>query len=456
MPGPLDDWTRVNNPFRRTADAAGAPQSTDSTQTLFDPTVETPAAAASTPTARRRRWPIVAGATAVALLATGGVAYASAHKTVELDVDGEITTVSTFAGSVDGLLEEQGVSVDDHDLVVPASGAALRGGSDVVVRYGREVPVQIDGEDDSVWLTALDADEALTTLSSRGSDVRLVASRSGERASLPIRLEADGPVNVVADGETKVAPDGSVGIDGILDQQGVVLADLDRVHVVRDDDAPADEPDVSLVVQRVKVEDEKKTKKIDFETVTKKDDSRYADLGPVVTQEGKKGVHTTVYSVTTVDGEEESREKLSAKVTTKPVDKIVVEGTKARPAPEPEPEPEPAPSTSSSSSDSSSDSSGSSSSGSSSPAPAPKATGSAPAGVWAQLAQCESGGNPATNTGNGYYGLYQFSAQTWHAMGGSGLPSENSAAEQTRLAKKLQAQSGWGQWPACSAKLGLR
>ena len=116
----------------------------------------------------------------------------------------------------------------------------------------------------------------------------------------------------------------------------------------------------------------------------------------------------------------------------------------------PAPEPEPAPAPRSSSSSSGSSSSGSSSSGSSG-----GSQGSAPAGVWAQPAQCESGGNPATNTGNGYYGLYQFSLPTWQAMGGSGLPSEASAAEQTQRAQKLQAQSGWGQWPACAAKLGL-
>ena len=80
---------------------------------------------------------------------------------------------------------------------------------------------------------------------------------------------------------------------------------------------------------------------------------------------------------------------------------------------------------------------------------------SGPTGVWAQLAQCESGGNPTTNTGNGFYGMYQFTLSTWRALGGTGLPSEASAAEQTRLAQKLQASAGWGQWPACAASLGL-
>ena len=75
--------------------------------------------------------------------------------------------------------------------------------------------------------------------------------------------------------------------------------------------------------------------------------------------------------------------------------------------------------------------------------------------MWTALAQCESGGNPTTNTGSGYYGLYQFSLSTWQAVGGSGLPSEASAAEQTQRAQILPARSGWGQWPACARTLGL-
>ncbi|WP_308202309.1 transglycosylase family protein [Cellulosimicrobium cellulans] len=458
----------MKNPFHRTADAAGAPESADTTlqnpPTLTDGPAESPQSPATT-ARRRRRWPLVAGATAVVLLATGAVAYGNARKTVQLDVDGQITTVTTFAGSVEGLLAEQDVAVGDRDLVVPDVDSALRGGGDVVVRYGREVPVQVDGSQSSVWLTALDADEALTTLASRGSDVRLVASRSGERVSLPIRLDADGPVNVVADGETKVAPDGSIGIDAILDQQGIQLGELDRVHVEKseqiaaaqadaaaeaapaeataaateDAEAAADAAPVSLVVQRVKVEEVPTTAAVPFETVTEEDANRFKDLDPVVKQEGVEGVHTTVHRVTTVDGVEESRELVSEGVTTPPVNKILVQGTKERPKPEPKATTQQRSSTPSSG-------------GSSAPA---ADLGSAPGGVWGALAQCESGGNPATNTGNGYYGLYQFSLSTWQAMGGSGLPSEASAAEQTQRAQALQARSGWGQWPACARKLGL-
>jgi hypothetical protein len=76
-------------------------------------------------------------------------------------------------------------------------------------------------------------------------------------------------------------------------------------------------------------------------------------------------------------------------------------------------------------------------------------------GVWAALRQCESGGNYQENTGNGFYGAYQFSASTWTALGYPGRPDQEPPAMQDQAAQKLQAQSGWGQWPACSRKLGL-
>ena len=433
----------MTNPIDRTAHAASADSAANTPQTPSP--LDGVEAQASAPTAtKRRRWPLIAGATAIALVATGAVAYGSAKKTVQLDVDGNITTVSTFAGSIEGLLDEQDVRVTDRDLIAPGADAPLKNGADVVVRYGRQVTVQTDGAQSDVWLTALDADEALETLADRGSDVRLVASRSGAdgRAALSLRLDADGPVNVVADGETRTAPDGSIGVNAILDQQGVALGELDRVSVARTAEETSDVPAVSLVVQRVAVTETPTVTPIPFETVTEQDANRFADLAPVVKQEGVEGASTKVENVTTVDGVEESREVVSDGVTSEPVAKIVVQGTKERPKVAPK--------------------AAAAAPKAAAAAPAPKASAPAAAApstvggdVWAALAKCESGGNPATNTGNGYYGLYQFSATTWRAMGGSGLPSDASAAEQTQRAQALQARSGWGQWPGCARKLGL-
>jgi hypothetical protein len=98
------------------------------------------------------------------------------------------------------------------------------------------------------------------------------------------------------------------------------------------------------------------------------------------------------------------------------------------------------------------------------PAPAPTTTTAPPApaapaapagGVWYELRMCESGDNYSTNTGNGYYGAYQFSLSTWYGLGFSGLPSDAPPAVQDQAAAELQARSGWGQWPQCAAELGL-
>jgi len=75
--------------------------------------------------------------------------------------------------------------------------------------------------------------------------------------------------------------------------------------------------------------------------------------------------------------------------------------------------------------------------------------------IWAELANCESGGDWSINTGNGFYGGLQFTLSSWQAVGGVGYPNQASEAEQILLAEKLQAIQGWSAWPVCSLKLGL-
>ena len=86
---------------------------------------------------------------------------------------------------------------------------------------------------------------------------------------------------------------------------------------------------------------------------------------------------------------------------------------------------------------------------------APQAT-AAPDSDWDKLAQCESGGNWAINTGNGYYGGLQFSLGTWQSYGGPGYPHQQSRETQIAIAEKVRAATGgYGSWPACSQSLGL-
>ncbi|MEX0581114.1 MAG: transglycosylase family protein [Mycobacterium sp.] len=73
---------------------------------------------------------------------------------------------------------------------------------------------------------------------------------------------------------------------------------------------------------------------------------------------------------------------------------------------------------------------------------------------WDAIAKCESGGNWAINTGNGYYGGLQFSPATWKSNGGAGMPHQASRAEQIRIAENVLRTQGIGAWPTCGAKAG--
>nr|WP_281362156.1 resuscitation-promoting factor [Cellulomonas humilata] len=371
---------------------------------------------------RTRVLPITAAAVAL-VLAGGSAAFAHAQKSVTLDVDGEISRLSTFAGSVDGLLDDQGVVVGARDEV--SRTGTLPEGAEIVVRHAHQVAVTIDGQETSVWTTALSADEALDSLSARGQAVALVASRSaaGGRPSLSLDLALHGPADVVVDGTTLAVPDADASVAHVLGELGVTLNPLDRVSVVHSDTGR-----VQVVVNRVAVQDVTTTAEVAFASSTQQDAARYTDQKRTLTA-GVPGVRTLVERVTTVDGVESGRVTLSDAVTQAPVDEVLSVGTKTRPVV--------------------------------AKAPAAAATGTpvtaggdADSLNWAALARCESGGNPTAVSSTGkYHGLYQFSVSTWAAVGGAGLPSQASADEQTARAKMLYNRSGAGQWPHCGKNL---
>lgn len=70
---------------------------------------------------------------------------------------------------------------------------------------------------------------------------------------------------------------------------------------------------------------------------------------------------------------------------------------------------------------------------------------------WDAVAQCESGGNWAANTGNGHFGGLQFKQATWNSNGGFGSPLTASREEQIRVAENVLRTQGVGAWPRCGS-----
>ncbi len=71
---------------------------------------------------------------------------------------------------------------------------------------------------------------------------------------------------------------------------------------------------------------------------------------------------------------------------------------------------------------------------------------------WDAIAECESGGNWSSNTGNGHYGGLQFKQATWAAHGGLGNPATAPRSEQIRVAEHVLTTQGLGAWPTCGPK----
>jgi uncharacterized protein YabE (DUF348 family) len=374
---------------------------------------------------------VAAGATTLALAGTT-FGYANLNKSVTLSVDGQTSQVSTSADTVAALLKSKGIEVTSHDVVAPNLDVKVEEGTRVAVQFGRQVTFTVDGAKQTIWTTALTVDEALSALAVDLAGAQLSTSRSSTigRQGLAIIIATEKTVLIIDAGKKRT-----------ITTTGQTLADAlaaAKITVDHDDKLSAS-PNARLLdgskftFTRVDIKSKTKKVKVDFDTTRKKTSNLNKGVRKVDTP-GVSGVRAVTYRLVRHNGKIVSRTKIKSKLIKKPVTEVILVGTRTAPVEK----------------SSSGSSSGSGSSSSSS-------TSSTPSGsVWDKLAQCESGGNWSINTGNGYYGGLQFSLSTWRAYGGTGYPHQASRDEQIRIAKKLQADAGWGAWPACSSKLGLR
>jgi hypothetical protein len=178
---------------------------------------------------------------------------------------------------------------------------------------------------------------------------------------------------------------------------------------------------MAIAVTRVTTENVTETTPIAFPTQTRQDPDEYEGYENVITA-GTPGARVRDMRIVKHNGVQAYRVITSDRITAQPVARVVVVGTKDRPA-----------------------------------AP-PSGGGAVGTGVWDRLAQCESGGNWSIDTGNGYYGGLQFSYGTWLAYGGGAYaPTANLASreQQIAVAERLRAAAGFSPWPACARALGL-
>ncbi|GAA4737901.1 hypothetical protein GCM10023350_22460 [Nocardioides endophyticus] len=362
--------------------------------------------------------PLMIALATVVVLAVAGTTfgYTALSKSVTVTLDGKSQEVSAFGGGTVGdVLADQGVEVTGRDDVAPGLDEPIDDGTRISVHFARPFEVNVDGEPKTYWVTSTTVSRALDEIGQRYAGADLSASRGGgiDREGMTLDVVTPKKLTVqVGDRKAVKRTLTALTVEDALDELGVDVGKHDRTepaidHVLEDGDKLVF-TDVRVLKKRVNGE------VVDFGTVEREDSSMYEGETTVV-RDGRTGLRDVTYRIVIRNGKLAEKKVLQQDVRRQPVDEIVEVGTKA-----------------------------------------PAANFAGGNSVWDRLAQCEAGGNWAINTGNGYYGGLQFNLGTWHAYGGTGLPSNASRETQIAIATKVRdASGGYGAWPGCAAKLGL-
>lgn len=256
------------------------------------------------------------------IFACGALFALTARKAVALTVDGHTTNVTTYAMSVDRLLEEHGITKKSHDEVTSASGGVLTNHDVVTMQSAYQATINLNGRQVPFWTVATSADQLLDFFKANEKDAAKVTvdiTNVYNQLTGGFIINKDGPVTVIADGKTSVAPDGKLPAASILDSKGIVLNKEDRVSVEEDNGQTI------LRVRRVTHGEETRTISIPFGTQTIID-AKLASGQTEIRQTGENGERQDVYNITYVDGVAES-ETLESQTTTKiAIDQIVAIG----------------------------------------------------------------------------------------------------------------------------------
>ncbi len=344
----------------------------------------------------------------VTALLAGMVTWSALASTVTLSIDGKSRQVTTMGDSVSAVLRSAGVKVGPRDVVVPSPSAAVHDGSAISVAFARPMTITLDGKVTTSWTTETTVAAALEALGIHADNAAVSVSRSASigRDGLAVQIATPKVVKV------KIAADpratrkiAALTVGDVLTSLGVSPDENDIVTPALSTAVFAGQ---KITFTQIDFKELHKPREVvAYKTLQRPDATMFKGETKTV-KAGVNGLRDVTYRVVIRNGKVAKRIVLSKTVLKAPVAAIVKVGTKAL---------------------------------------TNFASGNT---VWDKIAQCESGGNWAANTGNGYYGGLQFSLGTWRGYGGTGYPHQHSRLEQIRIAEKVRrASGGYGAWPHC-------
>lgn len=359
----------------------------------------------------------------VGFISMGGETVGAADtKVVKLTIDGEQKTIPTRARRVEDLLNNLGIKLQKEDAVDPALVTPIAG-KDFKINIIRAQPYVI-----------VDEDGSKTYVTMAGIDEKDVVNRAGveiyfEDEVLPeptfasetardgfvgtkLLINRATPVLLSLYGKTVLARTHASTVGGLLEEKGITLNDGDTLHPKAD----------KKITKNMRIFILAKGKKIaikeeDITPPVQEREDPEAELGTEeVIEEGRPGRKVVTYEILIKGGREIGRKELHSIVVEQPKKRIVIVGTKTA-----------------------------------------GFDGDFGAAL-ARLRSCE--GSYTSNTGNGYYGAYQFAQGSWDAYAPNRYkgvrPSDTPPGVQDLTASNYYRAAGWAPWPACSRKLGLQ
>lgn len=332
-------------------------------------------------------------------------------KLVTIHDRGKDLGILTAAQTVRGALDDAGIAVDEKDLVEPALGEELVAKSYDVNIYRARPVVVIDGSTTQKVLSPYQTskqiakDAGITLHDEDITTVEPISDVTAYGAGLQVTIDRATAFTLVLYGKKTEAYSQEKTVGGMLEAKGIELGKDDTLSVPK---SAVLTNGLTVEVWRNGTQTVTVEEDVDFPVEKVQDADREAGYKQITTP-GEKGKRSVIYEIVMKNGVEQSRKEIQSVVLKQPKKQVETVGAK------------------------------------------PSFSGDFGAAL-AKLRQCEAGGRYDRNSGNGYYGAYQYDVRTWGGYGGYTYASDAPAAVQDQKVWETYQRRGWQPWPVCGAQ----
>ena len=353
---------------------------------------------------------------AMATRAQASSPEASAGKRlITIHDDGQDKGILTRATTLREALQEAKINLDASDTVEPGLDEELVGNNYEANIYRARPVTIVDGairtKVMSPYRTAAQIVEqaGMTLQDEDTTEINANTNILTEGSGVKLTIDRAAPFTLVLYGKQTQDFTQAKTVGEMLTEKKITLAAEDTLSVASSTPITS-----GMIVELWRNGKQTQTveEAIPFETEKVQDSAREVGYKEVKTT-GENGKKTVTYEIVMKNGKEEGRQIIQSVETQQAIKQVEIAGTKMT-----------------------------------------NSFNGSFAEALARLQSCE--GSYTSNTGNGYYGAYQFDKQTWGGYGGYAVASDAPPAVQDEKAWLTYQRRGWQPWPSCSKKMGLQ